>query len=193
MIKINLLPEEYKTVDKKGWTIGRPRYVLGFGLCLITVLVGLGTVAFGLFQFRSLSHEKDAVRLEQQVLMVQGKKLDKELEKLREKEALMDVTTTLLGSDLPLLEIFKQLELSLPDGVWLESLEARAGETRFTGFSYNENDVVLFATGLMQSPVISQVGFPNTRRVTVDDESLVEFRLVCSLGSNITKKEAAAP
>lgn len=177
--KFNVLPDEYraKHVDKKLnlLAVFFPVVVLSFIVAFSFVL------GMGLFKYRSLSKELEAATLERDVLKMQGEKLLVELSRLKEKESLISATTNLLKGDIPLLELFKQIELSLPGGVWLSSLSAESEKAQINGYSYNENDVVLFATGLMQSPIVGQVGFPNTRRINMDGRSLVEFKLSCTL------------
>ncbi len=177
--KFNILPDEYrvKHADKKLnlMMILFPVVALSF------VVVFFLVAGVGAFKYRALSKELDAVILERDVLRMQGEKLLVELSRLKEKESLISATTNLLKGDIPLLELFKQIELSLPGGVWLSSLSAESEKAQINGYSYNENDVVLFATGLMQSPIVGQVGFPNTRRINRDGRSLVEFKLSCAL------------
>ena len=179
MTKFNVLPEEYRVKDitKKL----KPLTIL-FPMVILTLFLAFAmTVGVGILKYRDLNNRLETMVHERDLLKDQGERLIIELGRLREKESVIVATTNLLKGDIPLLELFRQIELSLPGGVWLSSLSAELDKAQINGFSYNENDVVLFATGLMQSSVVGQVGFPNTRRVNVDGQSLVEFRLSCSL------------
>lgn len=177
--RFNVLPDEYRAKQAskklKLLTILFPTVVMSFMIAFLFV------AGVGFIKYRSLTGELSAVVLERDVLRMQGEKLILELTRLKDRESLISATTNLLKGDIPILELFKQIELSLPGGVWLSSLSAEPERAQINGYSYNENDVVLFATGLMQSPIVGQVGFPNTRRINMDGQSLVEFKLSCTL------------
>ncbi len=179
MTKFNVLPEEYRVKDitKKI----KPLAILFPIIAVALLLPFVMTATVGILKYRNLSSRLETIIHERDLLRDQGEKLIVELGRLKEKESVIIATTNLLKGDIPLLELFRQIELSLPGGVWLSSLSAELDKAQINGFSYNENDVVLFATGLMQSSVVGQVGFPNTRRVNRDGQSLVEFRLNCNL------------
>ncbi|MCF4150389.1 PilN domain-containing protein [Dethiosulfovibrio sp. F2B] len=178
-VRLNLLPPELRPVEKSN-KVNLVK-ILAMSISAAAMVVCIGVLFSGILRSYSLQKKIDETESRKEALSIQSVNLISELERLREKESLVAATLKLLHGDLPLLEIFRQIELSLPDGVWLESLRAEPGKLQINGFSYNENDVVLFATGLMESPAISQVGFPNTRRVSNEGTSLVEFRLLCTV------------
>lgn len=188
-VRLNLLPAELRPVEKSN-RVDFTR-ILAASLSAAVVLVCGGVLVSGAMRSHTLRVKLDEVESRKEVLSIQSTNLISELKRLKDREALMSATLSLLHGDVPLLEIFRQIELSLPDGVWLSSVKAEAGSLHLNGFSYNENDVVLFATGLIDSPVIEQVGFPNTRRVSREGTSLVEFRLLCSISKNIPDKEVS--
>lgn len=179
MTKFNVLPEEYRVKDSTEKL--NPLKLLFPVVMIVFLMISFLTLGVGVLKNAKLNDRLEGLVLERDVLRAQGEKLIVELGRLKEKESVVVATTNLLKGDIPLLELFRQIELSLPGGVWLSSLSAEQEKAQLNGFSYNENDVVLFATGLMQSPIVGQVGFPNTRRVTRDGHSLVEFRLSCTL------------
>ncbi len=190
-IKFNLLPEEYRVAEKKDGL--KTSFLVFIFIFILMSAVGLAVVGIGTIKILALKSELSSLTLNRDVMKIQSEKLAVELSRLKDQEAILLATTDLFKRDMPILEIFRQMELSLPGGVWLSSFSAESDAAQISGFSYNENDVVLFATGLIQSPVVKQVGFPNTRRVTKDGQSLVEFRLNCAIGQFEIASEEVTP
>lgn len=178
-VKFNLLPHEY--------SLQRPKEKINFSrviaLLLLLLFVGVSSMSLflGFLRINSLKNEYKDLVVKRNVIMTQNQKMTSEHERLKNTEKIMNASLIVLQKELPLLEFFRQIELSMPDSVWLTSIKAGEEKVAMGGYSYNEGDVVLFATGLIQSPTISQVGFPNTKRVSKNGESLVAFKLTCQL------------
>lgn len=181
-VKFNLLPEEYRDSEKKEGL--KPSFVLFISIFIFMMALGIAVAGVGIIKIFAMRSEISGLDVNRDVMKIQSEKLTQELARLKDQEAILVATNELFEKDMPILELLKQVALSIPGGVWLSSLSAESDNTLISGFSYNENDVVLFATGLAQSPIVRQVGFPNTKRITKDGHSVVEFRLNCVIGQS---------
>lgn len=182
MVKFNLLPEEYRDTDKKESI--KLSFLLFMGTFIFMVALGIAVAGIGVMKIFAMRTELSSLDVNKDVMRIQSEKLTQELNRLKEQESVLVATTELFKKDMPILELLKQVALSIPGGVWLSNLSSESEKTTIRGYSYNENDVVLFATGLAQSPIVRQVGFPNTKRVTKDGHNLVEFHLNCVIGQS---------
>jgi len=180
-IRIDLRPEKgpKKTYVNTG---GVSRFFAVLLVLAFVVVSGLTLVYAGL---KSHYMQAEIQSLENSItkLQVQDSRLSEELERLKDQEKLYTDALALLEAELPSLEFLASLEQALPLGVWLDSVKISKGSVSLNGKAFEENDVVVFAEGLLATPLVSQVSFPSTSRSKAgnDGTSMVTFSFSCRI------------
>ncbi|MFA7622102.1 MAG: PilN domain-containing protein [Aminobacteriaceae bacterium] len=177
-VSLDLRPRAVVAAQKKQLNVAR----LFLVLFLVTFfLIGTATLVRAGFLFRSLKSSVRDIRNELQTQETSELRLNNELKRLAEEEALYVSALKILRDELPGLEFLQSLENSLPLGVWIQNISVLPGRATLQGRAYKEDDVVEFGKGLLDEPVVAAVDFPVTSRVAKDGQSLVDFSLACSL------------
>ena len=179
-IKIDLRPRELIEQKKHG---------VNFALIIVTVIflsfvaVSGTTFVYGYVTSRSLQAEVSRLNDDIAMLTAQNRRLSNEIQRLSLQEKMYGNALALLREELPTLEFLEAVEKALPKGVWLSSAAQKQGSAELKGFSYNENDIVVFARGLIDTGVVPNVAFPVTKRTKLDGAAVVDFSLSCSVGA----------
>ncbi|NCC58757.1 MAG: hypothetical protein EOM17_14190 [Synergistales bacterium] len=177
-VSLDLRPRALVESQKKRLNVARLFMTL---FLLSFMLLGISTLLWGFWNYISL---RDRVAFLEDTLSIQraqNARLANELKRLSDEEKVFVSALKLLQDELPALEFLKGMESSLPRGVWIRNFSLVPGKISIQGSSYNEDDVVEFGKGLLDTPVVAAVDFPVTTRVVRDGQSLVDFSLVCSL------------
>lgn len=192
-VKLDLRPRSL--VEKQGKKVNVAR-VLIVALSVAFLMVAGATFTLSFMKVRGMDAEIAMLSDQVALQKAQSLKLANEIKRLGETEKIYLDVLALVQEELPALEFLESVESSLPDGVWLASLVMDAGrvtvekgkqpvpgKATIRGSAYVENDVVHFAKGLQDSPVVSAVDFPVTSRVESKDEpvAIVDFILSCTL------------
>lgn len=171
MIEINLLPESMR---KKRRGLRLPReLVLPVGFLGGIILIMLGVTIIQKVTLASLEKRMEVVRAE-------SLQYSKELEQIKEYEGLKgqlqrraEMVTTLDGERKLWVQILEDLDLRLPDYVWLtlvDASQARQGPPQeeaqivspkavIHGYAFTLSGVATFLERLKDSPFIKGVGF----------------------------------
>ena len=178
-IRIDLRPD--KQAKPRVSTIGFSKYIALLLLIAFVAVSGLTLIYGGLkghyMKAEILQTEKAIARL-----TTQDSKLTDELKRLQQQEKVYVDALNLLEDELPTIEFLSLLEQNLPAGVWLNSISIKRGSVSLKGNSYGENDVVLFARGLLESDLVTSVSFPDTRRGKEKDGiPMVDFSFSCQI------------
>ncbi|MDD3917445.1 MAG: PilN domain-containing protein [Synergistaceae bacterium] len=167
-------------IESQKRRIDLPRILL---LVSCALFLASGAISLGLsfVSYRSLL--TDVARLEGSLELqtIQNARMANELQRLVQVEKLYTDALKLLQEELPALEFMEALERTLPSGVWMRSVSISPGRVSLQGSAVNENDVVEFAKGLLDAPVVATVDFPVTTRVSREGRSLVDFTLSCRI------------
>lgn len=178
-IKIDLKPEKgpKKTYVNTG---GVARF---FAILLVVAFVAVSGLTLVYAGLKSHYMKAEIQSLENSIsrLQTQDARLTDELGRLKDQEKIYTDALSLLEAELPSLEFLASLEEALPLGVWLESIKISKGSASLSGKAFEENDVVVFAEGLLATPLVSQVSFPSTSRSKpgADGLSVVSFSFSC--------------
>ena len=179
-IKIDLRPRELVERKKNG---------VNFALIIVTVIflsfvaVSGTTFVYGYVTSRSLQAEVSRLNDDIAMLTAQNRRLSNEIARLSLQEKMYGNALALLREELPTLEFLEAVEKALPKGVWISSAAQKQGSAELKGFSYNENDIVVFARGLIDTGVVPNVAFPVTKRTKLNGTAVVDFSLSCSVGA----------
>ncbi|HCL79894.1 MAG TPA: hypothetical protein DIC53_08005, partial [Synergistaceae bacterium] len=192
-VKLDLRPRSLVEKQSKKVNIAR---ILIVALFVAFLMVAGATFALSFMKVRGMDAEIAMLNDQVALQKAQSLKLGNEIKRLGETEKMYLDALALLQEELPALEFLESVERSLPEGVWLASLAMDAGrvtaekgkqpvpgKATIRGGAYVENDVVHFAKGLQDAPVVSAVDFPVTSRVEREDEpvAIVDFTLSCTL------------
>jgi len=180
-IKIDLRPEKgpKKTYVSTG---GMTQF---FAVMLVLAFIAVSGLTLVYAGLKSHYMKAEIQSLENNIsrLQTQDARLSEELGRLKAQEKIYTDALALLEAELPSLEFLTSLEQTLPLGVWLESIKISKGSVSLSGKAYEENDVVVFAEGLLATPLVSQVSFPSTSRSKPgqDGVSIVSFSFSCRI------------
>ena len=178
-VKIDLRPD--KQAKPKVSVAGFSKYA-AILLLLAFVLVSGLTILYGALKSHYMKAEIRQTEIALSRLSIQDAKLSGELKRLKQQEKIYTDALDLLQDELPTVEFLSLLEQNLPVGVWLDSISIQKGSVGLTGNAYGENDVVLFARGLLDSDLVKSVSFPDTRRgKDKDGMPVVDFGFTCQI------------
>ncbi len=178
-IRIDLRPD--KQAKPKVSAIGLSKYI---AVILLLVFVGVSglTLVYGALKAHYMKAEIQQTEKTIARLTTQNTRLADELKRLQQQEKVYVDALNLLEDELPTIEFLSILEQNLPSGVWLNSISIKMGSVSLKGNSYGENDVVLFARGLLESDLVTSVSFPDTRRGKEKDGiPMVDFSFSCQI------------
>lgn len=179
-VRIDLRPRELVEQKKNGVNIGLIIVTVVF---LSFIVVSGTTFVYGYMTSRSLQMQVSRLNDDIAILTAQNRRLSNEIQRLSEQEKMYGNALALLREELPTLEFLEAVEKALPKGVWLSSVTQRERKAEMKGFAYNENDIVVFARGLIDTGVVPNVDFPVTRRTTLNGAAVVDFSLSCGVGT----------
>jgi len=151
-------------------------------LLLMFVFVSASTMVYGALKSHYMKSEIRSSENAISRLSIQNASLSNELKRLQQQEKIYTDVLDLLQNELPSVEFLSLLEENLPAGVWLNSVKMQGGSVSLTGNAYGENDVVLFARGLLDSELVKSVSFPDTRRGSNEGGMpVVDFGFTCQI------------
>lgn len=177
-VKLDLRPREVIVSERK--KVDFLRLSALALVCLFLFMAGVSSV-YGFILSRRLQGEKRELAAFVEVLQKRSTALNKELAELKSRVEAYKTALALAKDELPSLEFVSAVEKALLDEVWLSKLEIRPGEAAVSGYAMSEGEVVEFARGLLEDPLLLNVSLPVTRRVDRGGEELVEFNFGCSI------------
>lgn len=178
-IRIDLRPDQQ--AKAKVSTVGLSKYIAVLLILAFVAVSGL-TLVYGALKSHYMKAEIQQTEKAISRLTTQNTKLAGELKRLQQQEKVYTDALKLLQDELPTIEFLSLLEQNLPVGVWLSNISIKKGNVSLKGNSYGENDVVLFARGLLESGLVTSVSFPDTRRGKEKDGiPMVDFSFNCQI------------
>lgn len=178
-VKIDLRPD--KQAKPKVSTVGFSKYIAVLLILAFVVVSGL-TLVYGALKSHYMKAEILQTEKSISRLTTQNTRIVEELNRLQGQEKIYTDALKLLQDELPTIEFLSLLEQNLPVGVWLNSINIKRGSVSLKGNAYGENDVVLFARGLLESELVMSVSFPDTRRGKEKDGiPMVDFSFTCQI------------
>lgn len=183
---INLLPQEAK----------KPSLFATWGvlLALVFVLVWLGLFGRQVWQYRALQNRLNSLNAQKQELQQQADALRKELAVVspsgmtRDKAALIQ---DVLKERVLWSEVFKQLSLIVPNGLWFDFLEGISegkAEIKIKGGAFSYLSIADFMLSMEKSGYLEDPQLSYAQKTVVQGQDVVGFEIICGM-----KKEQGAP
>jgi Tfp pilus assembly protein PilN len=183
---INLLPQEEK----------KPSLVASWGVIAILLFILMWLVLFGgqAWRYHSLQKRLAALNTQKQTLQQQADGLRKELAVVsptgmtRDKAALIH---DILKERVLWSQVFKQLSLIVPNGLWFDYLEGVSddkAEIRIKGGSFSYLSIADFMRSMEKSGYFLEPQLSYAQKAVVQGQDVVGFEIICGM-----KKAQGAP
>jgi Tfp pilus assembly protein PilN len=183
---INLLPQEEKKPSRLAtWGVLLP---------LLFVLIWLGLFGRQMLQRRSLQSRLATLNAQKQALQQQADALRKELAAVsptgmtRDKAALIQ---DILKERVLWSQVFKQLSLIVPNGLWFDYLEGISdgkAQIRIKGGAFSYLPIADFMHSMEKSGYLEEPQLSYAQRSVVQGRDVVGFEIICGM-----KKAQGAP
>ncbi len=176
---INLLPQEVKKPS--------PFATWGALLALVFILVWLGLFGLQVRQYRLLQNRIRTLSSQQQTIQLQADALRKELAVVspsgmtRDKAALIQ---DILHERVKWSEVFKQLSLIVPTGLWFDYLEGSAegkAEIKIKGGAFNYISIADFMVSMEKSGYFVHPQLSYAQKAVVQGRDIVGFEIICGI------------
>jgi Tfp pilus assembly protein PilN len=176
---INLLPQEVKKPS--------PFASWGVLLALVFILVWLGLFGQKVRQYRLLQNRSTTLSFQRQALQLQADALHKELGIVsptgmtRDKAALIQ---DILQERVLWSEVFKQLSLIVPTGLWFDYLEGIAdgkAEIKIKGGAFNYISIADFMVSMEKSGYFIHPQLSYAQKTVVQGQDVVGFEIICGM------------
>ncbi len=175
MIKINLL--NYRKVKK---IANIQKQIL---LAILLLVLSLGMI--GLV---SHLHNNKIERLNDEIKVVEKKlnEIEKEVntvkefeEKKKRLEHIIKVISGLKKNQANPTRVMDDINMSLPDEIWLTSFEESTSIVKIQGFSFSDPGIARFMKNLEQLKYLSAVELQESKRASVKGDKLRKFVINC--------------
>ena len=176
---INLLPpEEKKPMSFATW---------GVLLALAFILVWLGLFGMEALQYRVLQNRITTLSSQRQALQLQSDALQKELAIVspsgmtRDKAALIQ---DILQERVLWSEVFKQLSLIVPTGLWFDYLEGIAdgkAQIKIKGGAFSYLSIADFMVSMEKSGYFENPQLSYAQKAVVQGQDIVGFEIICGM------------
>jgi type IV pilus assembly protein PilN len=191
MIKINLLPEEFRTGKRKLRITPRWGYTAA-------AVAGFFVILFALTMWQ----RSRLVRVEDQIRQakIEAERQKADLELVRELTALkervlqrMQVVEQLNQNRTRWIEILTALSKSVPGDTWLMAFKEDGGsQARIQGMSFSLRPIALFMNNLDETQWFVEPRFTYAQRIPVQDGLAYDFEIMTNLLSYEKETAAAA-
>jgi Tfp pilus assembly protein PilN len=176
---INLLPQEEKKTS--------PFATWGILAALLFILVWLGLFGGQIWQYWLLQNRITTLNLQKQTLQSEADALHKELKIVtpsgmtRDKAALIQ---DILQERVLWSEVFKQLSLIVPTGLWFDYLEGNADgktELKIKGGAFSYLSIADFMVSMEKSGYFDHPQLSYAQKVVVQGQDVVGFEIICGM------------
>jgi type IV pilus assembly protein PilN len=176
MIKINLLPTQKAKKGKKKVEI-QSQLILASGvLSVLFLILGYGWISLN-EQVDNLTAEKTKLTTELGVLKTKVKEVENyEKDKKAVEEKIGIIEQLRKNQSIPVL-LLDQISRSLPEKVWLVSLNEQNGMIDLEGRATTNNEIVDFINNLKKSTLFKDVQILESIQSTEGTISIYTFRL----------------
>lgn len=194
MIRINLLPQEERTVRARrapsvGWAV-LPATAAAALVVLVALSTAMQTSKIHSLQKDISSAEKQTAALAPQIQRISD---------LAHERADMDLRISLIrrleSSRYVRVQMMDELSRQLPDHMWLTSArETSPGHVDLEGVTFSNLMVSDFMQRLENSPLYENVDLVVTEKGTIEDRDVIKFTMTAQVSGNLgVTGEPAAP
>ncbi len=178
MIKINLLPHEPPRDHKLTLQI--------IGSIVVIIACILVITGFSLYFDNQIKDKNEEIRTKEDTVRQLNVIIESVLAYERDRDLLQEKLSTiaqLQKNQTGPVKLLEEIVKSLPDQVWLTSLQNTNVNVMLRGFSLSWTAVGDFMTALTNSPTFNSVEIRNVREIKVSGEEVHQFELsfVCNL------------
>lgn len=182
MIRINLLPRDERQV-KRTFTLPKVGTVMPL---LVLILVAALFAAFSVVQAMQVSRlQADIARAEQEAdkLRPQIQTINELTQKRQELERRLGVITNLDKQRLTRVKLIDEVSKCIPEHLWLTIYEEVPGANKIQleGVTFSNLLVADFMSKLEASPLYGNVDLVVAEKGTIDQRSVVKFKVTASM------------
>lgn len=193
MIKINLLP-----VRAERRRLGMQQQMLLFGLLLVLVGIGLyywySATAAQIHDRRAKISEMETEITQLAAVIAEVDKFKKDRKTLQDK---LDVIQSLQKDRKIAVHYMDEINQALPERVWLEMYDEKAGILTLRGKALNPDDVAAFMRNLAKSPYFKEVELDVTTqgeiKVGAEAVKVNDFTIRFKAGDKAAPPKAPSP
>lgn len=173
MIRINLLPVERK---KKGKPL--PTFVIS--MIMVTIL-SIGVLVFVFFYFNSVlgKTKRDFTANKQKIEELKNK--IQEVENFEKLNKTFEDRNKLIeqlrrNQNIPVM-ILDEISRSIPNGVWISSMNSSGGSISIDGYAFTNTEVVAYVDNLKNSKAFTNISLQESKQTEIEKISLYNFKL----------------
>lgn len=184
MIRINLLPVEYKKEVRRLPALPGV-FILGIVIFGVTVFV-LGAFTLHLrnkvqtLKVEVASKERRLGELKAMIKEVDN--YEKDNKAFQDKNSIIEQLKK--NQDVPL-RLLDEVSARLPKGVWLTSLHESGGNTNIEGYAFTNSDLVGYVDNLKGSKYLEDVTLIESRHTVVENASVYQFRITFRISAGV--------
>jgi len=181
VIRINLLPQEERTRQRKLPTIKIPQVGAVVPFVVLGLVVG-GIATTATVQGRNLAKLKQEI----EVAQAESAKYKPQLEKIRqitqqrqEVRSRLDMIATLDRQRYYRVQLLDELSKSIPANLWMTNFaELNSNSFQIDGVTFSNFNVAKFMQSLEKSDQFSSVDLTVAQKGTIDELDVVQFSLI---------------
>ncbi|MBI5265743.1 MAG: PilN domain-containing protein [candidate division Zixibacteria bacterium] len=180
MIKVNLLGVERP--KRTRISLAGPSRVVGIGAIAVVLVGGMGYVWWSMSSRMSVLQQQKAQRAQELAALKDTVKEVENFESNKKSyEEKIGIIEQLRKNQIGPIRLLDELSQSLPDRVWLTSLNEQSGKVELEGKAVTNAEIVDFINNLKASRHIREILLIESRQVTESGVPVYNFKLKCTL------------